>query len=99
MFHLDMASLTSFRLVDVGSDDSNDDGGSGGGGGGHNKRRVTVFLPDGTFTMLELDAVGTTLGQMMERALRSREVVNRGRIQRGKKPLEKPPENPPEIQF
>ena len=57
-------------LVDVGSGDSNDDG--GGGGGSQNKRRVTVFLPDGTFTMLELDAVSTTLGEMMERALRSR---------------------------
>ena len=58
-------------MVDAGSD--NNPGGDGsGGGGGQNRRRVTVFLPDGTFTMLELDAVGTTLGEMMERALRSR---------------------------
>ena len=56
-------------MVDVGSSDANEDGS---GGGCQNRRRVTVFLPDGTFTMLELDAVGTTLGEMMERALRSR---------------------------
>ncbi len=56
-------------LVDV--------GGSGADGGedleGGSRRRVTVVLPDGTFTVLDFDSPAeTSLGQVMERALESR---------------------------
>ena len=45
------------------------------------ERRVTVVLPDGTFTLMELETLDIPLGEVMDKALSRRKKVTAGSFQ------------------
>lgn len=58
-------------MVDVSKDDFDKKNGDS------NDRRIVVYLPDGTFTDLELDTCDITLGDIMEKVLSKRRATSR----------------------